>query len=182
MTPIRSLAPLGLACLLAAGLAASSAAEGEETKVNLEGVHLCCGACVKAVDEAAKAVEGAVVTCDRDAGAVAIVAPDAETAQRALDAITDAGYHGTPDSDAVTVKDDSGATGGNVKTLTLTGAHNCCRGCAVALTGALDAVGGIEGVEAEPRTTTVVLTGDFDAKAAVEALNVAGFHVKVKQD
>jgi copper chaperone CopZ len=178
MTSIRSLALAGL--LVPA--VASMAAVVEDTKVTIEGVHLCCGACVRAVDEAAAQVEGATVACDRDLGTVAIVAPTVEAAQKALDAITDAGYHGTPDSDVVKVKDDGGAPEGKVESLTLTGAHNCCRGCAVAISGALEEVVGIAEVKAEPRTTIVTLTGDFDAKLAIKALNEAGFHVKVKKD
>jgi copper chaperone CopZ len=181
MISIRSLALLGLAGLLVPAVA-SMAAVAEDTKVTVEGVHLCCGACVKAVDEAAAKVEGATVTCDRDASSVAIVAPTVEAAQKALDAITDAGYHGTPDSDIVKVKEDSDAPEGKVDSLTLTGAHNCCRGCAVAISGALEDVEGIAEVKAEPRTTIVTLTGDFDARLAIKALNEAGFHVKVKKD
>ena len=176
MTPIRSLVSLGLAALLA------PAAVADDTKVTIEGVHLCCGACVKGVDAAAKGVVGAEVTSDRDGGTIAIVAPDVKTAQEALDALTDAGFHGTPDSAAVKVKDDSDAPEGEVKALTLTGAHNCCPGCARAVTGALDDVDGIEEVEIIPRGETVAITGDFDAKAVITALNAAGFHVKVKKD
>ena len=183
MIRIRSLALLASVGLFVPALAFATAfSAADETKVTLEGTHLCCGACVKAVDAAAATVEGAVVTCDRDAGAIAIVAPDVKTAQKAIDAISDAGYHGTPDVDTVKVKEDSGVEEGTVKTLALTGAHNCCGGCKNAITEALDSVGGIEEVKAEPRTTTVELTGEFDAQAVIAALNEAGFHVKVKKD
>ncbi|WP_158633366.1 heavy-metal-associated domain-containing protein [Tautonia sociabilis] len=182
MTPIRSLALLGLAVLLAPAVALAVSASADEAKVTVEGVHLCCGACVRGVDEAAAKVEAATVTADRDAGVIVIVAPEVKAAQAALDALTDAGYHGTSDCDDVKPKDDSGAPEGKVTSLTLTGAHNCCPGCSRAITGALDEVDGIESITAEARTETVTLTGDFDAKAAVSALNEAGFHVKVKKD
>ncbi|WP_161602409.1 heavy-metal-associated domain-containing protein [Tautonia marina] len=183
MNPFRTLALLAAAALIVPAAAVATADRpAEEKTITLEGVHLCCGACVRAVDEAAKPIEGVTVTCDQDLGTVVMVSKDVKALQRTLDAITAAGYHGTPDSDLVIVKDDSGATDKPVETLTLTGLHNCCRGCAVAVQEALGEVEGIETIKAEPRSTTVTLSGKVIPLAAVEALNAAGFHVKVKND
>lgn len=184
MTSIRSFAPLALAALLApAAVVAMSTAPAEDSKVTLSEVHLCCGSCVRAIDEATAPVKGVAVTCDRDLGTVLLVSDDVKLLQSALDAITDAGYHGTPDRDIVVVKEDSGATDSPVDSLTLTGVHNCCRGCAIAIEEALEEVEGIETVTAEPRTTTVTLSGsEINPLLTIAALNAAGFHVKVQED
>lgn len=184
MNSIRTLAPLALAVLLVpAAVVATPDTPAEGSKVTLSEVHLCCGACVRAIDEATAPIEGVSVTCDRDLGAVLLVSDDVKLLQTAVDAITDAGYHGTPDLDIIVVKDDSGATDSPVDSLTLTGVHNCCRGCAVAIEEALGEVDGIETVKAEARTTTVLLSGsEINPLVAVAALNAAGFHVKVQKD
>jgi hypothetical protein len=100
-----------------------------DTKVVLSGTHLCCGQCVRAVGQILQKVEGASGTCDQAAGTVTITAKDNATAQKALDALAEGGFHGTIDNKDLKVKDDSGATKGKVKTITLTGVHNCCNQC-----------------------------------------------------
>lgn len=152
-----------------------------ETKVTLTNMHLCCGACVKAVDNAVKDLEGVSVTCDRKAKSASITASDAKSAQKAVDAITAAGFHGKSDNKKVKVKDDSGAKPGKVKRLELTGVHNCCGGCNVAVKKALKAVDGVEADTAKPRSSIIVVEGNFDAQELVQSLFDAGFHVKVKK-
>ena len=151
-----------------------------ETKVELKGVHLCCKQCVNAVGGILKdaGVKGA---CDQKARTVTITAADAKAAQKAVDALTAAGFHGTPSSKDVTIKDDSGATAGKVKSLTVSGAHNCCAQCCKAIKATVGAVPGVKADTAKPKANTFEVTGDFDAAALVKALNDAGFHVKVKK-
>ncbi|MBY0525441.1 MAG: hypothetical protein K2R98_18690 [Gemmataceae bacterium] len=163
------------ALLVVAGVARA------ETKVELKNVHLCCGACVKGVAEAVKGVDGVKAACDQKAGTVAITAPDDKTAQKALDALAAAGYHGESSNKEVSIKDDSGVSKGKVKTLTLTGIHNCCPMCCKAIKGIVKKVDGVAGDTAKPKETTFDVTGDFDAAEVVKALNAAGFHVKVKK-
>ncbi len=166
----------GLLALVA--LAANGAAE---TKVELKGVHLCCGACVKAVGNIVKGVEGAKASCDQAGKTVTITAPDDKTAQKALDALAAGGFHGESSSKAVAIKDDSGVAKGKVKSLTVTGVHNCCGSCNRALQGAIKKVDGVTGDTAKAKEQTFEVTGDFDAAELVKALNAAGFHVKVKK-
>lgn len=64
------------------------------------------------------------------------------------------------------MKDDRGAKPGNVKSLTVTGFHNSFPGCVRSFREAIKPVAGV--------------TGELDAAALVEALNKAGFHVKVR--
>ena len=133
------------------------------------------------MDEIVKKVDGATGMCDRKAGTVTITAKDDATAQKALDALAAGGFHGTTDSKTLKIKDDSGATKGKVKGLTLEGVHNCCNSCNRAIVKALGKVEGVTGNTAKARSDTFEVTGDFDALELVKALNEAGYHVKVKK-
>jgi mercuric ion binding protein len=165
-----------LGTLLAMGSAARA-----ETKVELKNVHLCCGACVKAVATTLKDIEGVKAACDQKGRTVTLTAKDDATAQKAIDALAAAGFQGESDNKDLKAKDDSGATAGKVKTLTLTGVHNCCGQCCKAIKATVAKVNGVTGDTAKPKTDTFDVTGDFDAAELVKALNDAGFHVKVKK-
>jgi periplasmic mercuric ion binding protein len=160
-------------------LLATSAARADTT-VELKGTHLCCGACVKAVNETLKGIDGVTGKCDAKAKTVTIKAKDDATAQKAIDALAAAGFHGETNSDKVKVPEDSGVKAGKVKTLTLANVHNCCGACTSAIKSTLKKVEGVKGDTVKARADTFEVTGDFDAEAVVKALNAAGFHSKVK--
>jgi copper chaperone CopZ len=149
---------------------------GAETTVTVEKTHLCCASCVKGVAKAVDTVPGAKATCDQKAGKVTITAPDDATAQKAVDALVAAGYYGK--CTGATMKDDAGAPTGNVKSLTVTGIHNCCKKCTVAINKALKDVPGATG-ECAIKAETFTITGDFSAEKLVKELNEDGFSVKV---
>ena len=148
-----------------------------ETKVTLENTHLCCPSCVKGATKAVTSVDGATAVCDKDAKTVTITAPDAATAQKALNALEAAGFYGK--ATGADLKDDSGAPKGEVKSLTLTGIHNCCKKCTTAINATIKKVPGATG-EIEAKAETVTVTGDFDAGKLVQAFEDAGFHVKAE--
>jgi len=173
MHPSRLLILSSLAALLALPVAVRA-----ETKVELKGVHLCCPACTKAVAAILKDA-GVKGTCDAKAKTVTITAPNDQAAQKALDALAAGGFHGDTGSKTLTIKDDSLATKSKVKSLTLTGVHNCCGSCCKAIKAAVKTVAGVTGDTAKPKATTFEVTGDFDAAELVKALNKAGFHVKI---
>ena len=94
---------------LFAGLWLSLAAlAAAETKVEVSGLHNCCGACLKGIT---KAVTSAGAEAQIGAGddTVTITAPDKATAQKAVDNLAAAGYHGTVKGDGIAIKDDSGS-------------------------------------------------------------------------
>ena len=161
-----------LAGALVTFVAASSAAA--ETTATLEKTHLCCPKCVKAATAAVATVPNAAAKCDQKAGTVTVTAPDDATAQKAIDALAGAGFYGK--ATGATIKDDSGAPAGSVKTLTVS-THNCCKKCATAIDKVIKSVPGASGT-AEPATDSITITGDFDAAKLVEAFNDAGFSVK----
>jgi copper chaperone CopZ len=171
--------PTRLLAAAAAVLLAATAARADVT-VELKGVHLCCGQCVKIAGETLKGVDGATGKCDAKAKTITITAKDEATAQKAVDALAAAGFHGESDNPKVKVPDDSGAKAGKVKTLTLTGIHNCCGQCTKAIKGTVAKVEGVTGDTLKAKGETFEVTGDFDAEALVKALNAAGFHAKVK--
>ncbi|QDU93049.1 cation transporter [Lignipirellula cremea] len=171
---------LSFALTAAMGLAFASFAQAE-TKVTVSNVHLCCGACVKAVDKAIQGVEGATAVAAQGTHSIAITAESDAAAQNAIDALADAGFHGETDSETIKYKDDTGAEAGLVKRLELTGVHNCCGSCNVAIKKAIGTVDGVEASTAKPKQTSFVVEGNFDGKKLVSALLDAGFHVKVKK-
>jgi copper chaperone CopZ len=152
-----------------------------ETKVEVKNVHLCCAMCTKQVGEILGKVEGVKGACDQKARTITITATDAKVAQKALDALAAAGFHGDTGNKDLAMKDDSGVTAGKVKSLTITGIHNCCPACCRAIKATVKKVDGVKADTAQPRMDTFEVTGEFDAAALVKALNEAGFHVKVKQ-
>ncbi len=152
-----------------------------EIKVELTGVHLCCQGCVNAADAALMSVEGVNSRCDMDNGTVTFTASDAAAAQNALDALAAAGFHGSTGNNRLAMRAVSGIPQGKVKTLKVSGIHNCCGPCCEAIKGAIATVDGVTGDTARPRATTFEVTGEFDAAALVKALNAAGFSARVEQ-
>lgn len=168
------LAALASLCLVLTGAARA------ETKVELKGVHLCCGQCVKAVEGILKK-EGLQGKCDRENKTVTITAPDAKAAQKGLDALAAAGFHGESSDKELAMKTEADAPAGKVKSLKISGAHNCCGACCKAIKTTVGKVAGVTGDTAQPRSKTFEVTGDFDAAELVKALQAAGFHVKVEK-
>ena len=156
-------------------------AKQTEIKVQLRGVHLCCQGCVDAVDSALKNVEGAESQCDIDNGTVTLTADDHVSAQMALDAIAAAGFYGSADNEQLAMKAVSTIPQGKVKSLKVSGIHNCCDLCCEAIRQAIGTVDGVTGDTAKPGATAFEVTGDFDAEALVKAINSAGFSARVKQ-
>src|SRR5262245_24019443 len=151
-----------------------------EVKVELKGGHLCCPACIKAVGTILKDA-GGTGAGDQQAKTVTDTTADAKAAQKAVDALMAAGFHGESNNKDVAMRDDSGAAKGKVKSLTLTGIHNCCAQCCRGIKDTVKKVPGVTGDTAKPKETTFEVMGDFDAAELVKALNMAGFHVKVKK-
>jgi mercuric ion binding protein len=170
---------IGLMLMSAAGML--GAAGLAETKVEIKGVHLCCPACVKGVAAALEDVSGVKGVCDRKAKTVTLTAADEATAQKGIDALAAAGYHGEIETKAVKFPTDSGATVGKVKSLTLTGVHNCCGACNNAIKKAVKSVTGVTGDTSKAKSETFEVTGDYDATKLIHALHEAGFHAKIKK-
>ncbi len=156
-------------------------AADENVKLKVSEMHLCCGACTSAVEKAVKSVEGASVTVSEDEGTAEIAAKDKETAQKAIDAMAKAGFHGKLDSDLVAFKKVEPPEG-TVESLELEGIHNCCGGCNAAIKEAIGKVDGIKSTTLAAKKSSFTASGKFDAKELVNAMLAAGFHCTVKDE
>lgn len=151
-----------------------------EVQVHLHGVHLCCGGCARAVDDAVAGVLGARSRCDLDSGTVVLVAKDRDVARKALDAIADAGLHGESDDPTLTMRTEPDLPPGEVHELTVFGIHNCCDLCRDAIKGAIASVPGVVEETAQAGETSFEVVGCFSAAELLRSLNAAGFHARVK--
>ena len=174
---MKALRAIAAAAFLSVSLAGAAQAE---TKIVINGVHLCCGACVTGVEDAVANVKGATVACDRGAKTVTITAADAATAQKTIDALADAGFHGKIESSEVAFKPVD-VQPGKVAKLEVSGVHNCCGQCTKILKATLKEVPGVTSDNIAAKNESFVVEGDFDAAKVVEALLNAGFHVAVKK-
>ena len=170
---------MALTAFSALTLLAGTAFALADTTVEIKGVHLCCGGCVKGVAAALKGVEGVTPKCDQKVGTVTLSAKDDASAQKGLDALADAGYFGDTGSKTLTLKPAADVPSGKVSTLKLSNAHNCCGQCASAIKKTVSKVAGVTGNTVKTKTAAFEVNGDFDAAAVVKALNDAGFQVKV---
>jgi copper chaperone CopZ len=150
-----------------------------ETKVELKKVHICCGACEKAIGKVLED-SGVKGTCDKKAGTISFTAGDEKAAQKTLDALAAGGFHGDTGSKDLAIKDDSGAKEGKVTSATVKGFHNCCPACCKAIKAVLGKVEGVESEDTKPKESSCTVKGNFDAAKLVKALNDAGFHVTVE--
>lgn len=172
----RLLMATSLCLMLALGVPAQA-----DTKVELNGVHLCCGACVSAANKILKGIEGVTGTCDQSGKKITITAKDDTTAQKALDALAAGGFHGDTGNKTLAIKEDSGATSGKVSKVKVVNIHNCCQACTRDIKKALKTVDGIKEDTATARKNSFEVSGDFDAAQLIKALNAAGYHAKIEK-
>jgi copper chaperone CopZ len=173
--------PFALLAAVVFAFVSANAASAEEVQLTLKNMHICCGACTKAIEKAVDGVEGASVEVAAKEGQAVVTAADAKAARKALNALAKAGFHGETGDEKLAMKDDSGATEGKVRRAEVSGVHNCCGACTKAIKETLASVSGVDGDTVKPRAESFVVEGDFDPVALVKAFNKAGFHVKIKK-
>lgn len=157
---------------MSAVLALSAA--GADVTTTLSDVHLCCQNCAKGVQNAAAKVDGLTAAVDRDAKTVTLTGPDEATVQKGADALVAAGYFGKSSNPAIKVNAETGAKGQKVQTLEVQGVHLCCAKCVKAVNEALESVPGVKETTAAKGAKSFTVTGDFDDKEALAALQKAG--------
>ena len=145
MNALKSAAAV-LVVLLMVGFAPAyrlmAAPQGDDPSpaiVTVSEIHLCCGACVKAVQKAA-AVDGVQAEVSQDEGTAVLTAATYADIQKALDEIAKAGFSGKIEDDTQAGKvkfPEIKTPDGNVKKLTVSHIHNCCRGCSDAIIEAI---------------------------------------------
>lgn len=171
---MRSSFVLLAAVVAAAGLTADAVQAG---KVEVKGVHLCCGQCVKGVAAALKGVDGvADAKCDQKGKTVTFSTKDDKTTTAALKALTDAGYFGEATDDGKAVKLDvaSPKAGEKANDVTVKGVHVCCKQCQDGINAIFkDAKVSYSGTGAKK---DVKVSGkDLEKAKVLEALHKGGF-------
>jgi copper chaperone CopZ len=169
-----------LACFLMAATLAFSA-RGAEVTTTLSEVHLCCQSCVKGVQKAVAKVDGVTAAADEDGRTVTLTGPDEAAVQKGADALVAAGYFGKSSNPAIKISADTGAKGEKVQSLTVEGVHLCCAKCVKAVNAALETVPGVKGNTAEKNAKSFTITGDFEDKAALAALQKIGLTGQVSK-
>lgn len=167
----------GIALLCGSGIATAG-------DVEISGVHLCCGACLKAVGETLGDVEGVSgAACDRETKTVTFTAADDEAAQAGIDALAEAGFHGSAKhgDDELEFPESGAKEDAKANEITVSGLHLCCGQCVRAVGSVVNEVDGVNDASCDREERTCTVSGEnISVEALVAALNEAGFHAKVE--
>jgi copper chaperone CopZ len=170
-----------LAAFAAVALVALVAGPAFAGDVEVKGVHLCCPACVGAVQRVLKKVDGvSEVKVARADKMVTFTTKDDKTAVAALKALYDAGFYGTAthDEKAITAKVTTPKAGEKGDEITVKNVHLCCKACK---RGATNALKDYTVEFPEDTKGTLKVTGkNLDKKKVIEALRKAGFNGTVE--
>jgi periplasmic mercuric ion binding protein len=181
MNAIKNFA-VGVGLLVALSLVMG--ADDAKVTVTVSEMHVCCGACIKAIEKAIAKVPGVEGKVEQESGEegegmATLTAANYELVQKAIDEIAKAGFHGDLDSDKVkfaAIKTEPG----NVKKLEIANIHNCCKGCVKSIKEALGEVKGVTSNNVEPKKSSFVIEGDFDPADVVKELLESGFYPTLK--
>ena len=176
---MRTLAILSAGAL---GLLLSSAPASAEVTAKLTGVHLCCKSCVTGVEKAVAEVPDAKATVDQDAGSVTLTCPDAATLKKAAGALVKAGYFGKSEDSDLKLNARTGARNKTVQSMTIEGVHLCCPKCVKAVDKAVKSVNGVKEQTAVKGAKSFQVTGDFNEREVMKALQDAGLTGKVAKE
>ncbi len=149
-------------------------ASAAESTAKISEVHLCCKGCVTGVEKAVSKVPDAKVEVNQHAGTVILRGPDAATVQQATDALVAGGYFGKVSQGDVKLANETGAKGEKVKSLKIEGVHLCCDSCVQAVGRATASVSGVTAHTATRRAKSFEVTGAFDDKELMTALQKEG--------
>ena len=165
--------------LIVITLALTVSAWAADVSTKISGVHLCCPNCVKGVEKAVGDITGLTASVDKDAGTVSLSAAAAATVQKGADALVAAGYFGKSSDASIKIASHTGARGTKVHSLKLEGVHLCCGKCVTAVDKAVKSVAGVQEQTATKNAESFEVTGDFNDKEVVAALQKAGLTGKV---
>jgi copper chaperone CopZ len=154
--------------------------------VTVKKAHVCCGACVTAVKKTLGDLEGITNgTASQKDKTITFDAADDAAAQRGIEALAKAGFHGTAThGDKALAYPKTKAKEGDVAdSLTFTGVHLCCKQCEVGAKAALVNVKNVKAITVDTKTKTVTITGEkVDVLEAIAAFNDGGFHGNLKDE
>jgi hypothetical protein len=164
---------------LTAAALGSSLAQADQVEV--KGVHLCCGACQKAVKGILDKVEGvSEIACDRKAQTVKFTAENGKVARKAYFSLLKGGFYGkaTVDGKAVNVKNKAATD--KVNQVTVNDVHVCCGACKKAIeklfSGATISYTG-DG----PQRNVTIAGENLEPAAVLDTLRRAGLNGSIKK-
>jgi copper chaperone CopZ len=177
---MRQLICAVVATIVIAGLWAGRADAG---KVEVKGVHVCCGQCATAIKTTLGKVDGLSDVAAAKGKPVTFTTKDDKATTAGMKALLDAGFFGTATDDGkdVKVETDGPKKGDKADEVTITGVHICCPACAGAVKTILGKVDGVSAVDAAKGKPVTVKGKDVDKAAVLEALNKGGFNGKVEK-
>jgi copper chaperone CopZ len=164
---------------LAGALLLNVAARAEDVSVKITDVHLCCKNCVTGVETAVAKVPGAKAEADQEAGTVTLTGPDKPTVQKAANALLKAGYFGKSADPDIKLSARTGAKDEKVESVKIEGVHLCCAKCVKAVDHAVKSVPGVKEQTAVKGAKSFEVTGDFNEKDVMAALQKEGLTGKV---
>jgi copper chaperone CopZ len=164
---------------IAMALALAVSVRAADVTVTISDVHICCGSCVKGIQKVVGTVDGAKADVSEDDGTIKITAPDTATVQKTADALVAAGFFGTSSDPSIKINADTGAKGQKVQTMTISDLHLCCGKCVTAVHKTVSSVPGVTGDTAAKNVKSFTVTGDFNDKDVMDALQKAGLTGKV---
>ena len=162
-------------------LLCASADPAQAGSVNVKGVHLCCGACVRDANDALDGIKGVKdVVANRDSKTVTFAAEDDAAAKAGVKALAEAGFHGkATHGDKALPLPAAGKfkKGEKSPKIVFSGVHLCCGGCVNGAREAVENVEGVKQIDIDRTGSKVTVSGDeIDIAEAVKALNDGGFH------
>jgi|SRR5581483_9148814 len=171
---MRALAAVTLA--LTTGLL--FAAQGEGTKVEVKGPHICCGQCVKVAEGLLAKIDGVSgAKADQAGKTVTFTAKDENAAKAGVKALIDGGFYGKAMAGDKVIKVDVPALkkGSKANVVVVKDVHVCCGACQKAINKIFaEAKVSYEG-KGPQRTVRIEGTG-LDPAVVIQTLHKTGFH------
>lgn len=165
------------------GLATGTLVAGEVTVSN---VHLCCGSCVSAVDEALSDVKGVSdVGSDQNTKLIRFTAKDDKAAQAGIAALAKHGFFGSAKHAGKKLEfPPTGVKKGDkANQIVLHNVHLCCGACVTGAKKSLESVAGLSAIEVDRAGGKITLRGGgIDTAKALDALNAGGFYASLKPE
>lgn len=168
-------------------LTGADAAAAETVKIT--GLHLCCGGCVAAAEEALADVTGlSDLEVDQELRTATFSADDEKAIAAAGAALLDAGFFGEIEragkkSPPAIPENARIASGTKADRAVFDNVHLCCKNCSRGVTNALAKVREVVAVDCDTKAHTVTLTGkEMDLAAVADALHAGGFHGVLRRE
>jgi periplasmic mercuric ion binding protein len=145
-------------------------------KVEVKGVHLCCGNCVNIAKKLLAKAEGVSdVEADKDSKTVTFTAADEKAVKAGLHALHAGGLFGKATSDGKEIKVKAHKKGEKADEITIKSVHVCCGACKKALAKVFE--GSKVSFSGKGAVQNLTISGkDLDKGEVLDSLREAGFN------